>query len=136
VLLALVGVAVAIGMRRRGKTAPSNELPLAVTSTRVAPSAKDEPARRTSEYGPISGASAHGEYGAAPPAKEDALPRSFAHGPMSAADAHGEFASMRADSQAQYASSSAAPESHYASTAAKFTAGLLTGSNYQAFAST
>jgi hypothetical protein len=66
VLLAVVGVAVAIGMRRRGKSAPSNQLPL---STSVAPSpAKDEPPRRSSEHGSISASAAHGEYGAAPPA--------------------------------------------------------------------
>jgi hypothetical protein len=30
-LLAVVGVAVAVGLRRKGKSAPSNELPMVVT---------------------------------------------------------------------------------------------------------
>jgi hypothetical protein len=64
-LVALIAVAVAIGLRRRGKSAPSNELPMAATTRSassnygVAPPPRDEPAVRTSEYGPIS---ARGEY--------------------------------------------------------------------------
>lgn len=61
VLLALVGVAVAVGMRRRRNSAPSNEVPMATTSASVAPLAKDEPLR-TSEYGPISASAPRGEY--------------------------------------------------------------------------
>jgi hypothetical protein len=119
VLLAAVGVAVAIGMRRRAKSAPSDEVPM---TTSVA---TDKPPQRTSEYGPTS---TPGEYGAAPPAK------SFEHGPISVAEAHGEYASMRADSQASLPSSNyerwsdngAAPKSQYASTAAEFTRTTVT----------
>ena len=134
VLLALVGVAVAVGMHyRRRKAGPNNELPLSVTtSTSVATPAKDTSPQRFSEYGPISGAIVHGEYGVAPPAKEGS------YGPMSAADVHGEFASMRADGQ--YANAAAAlstTESPYSSTAVDFTTGLpTTTSNYQAFTPT
>jgi hypothetical protein len=133
VLLAVVGVAVAVGMRRRGKSAPSNETPM---TTSVATG--DEPPRRTSEYGPVSASAVHGEYGAAPPAKDAPPARSCEHGPISAAEAHGEYASMRADSVASLPSSNydrwsdngAAPKSHYAGTADEFTAGLPSGSNY------
>jgi hypothetical protein len=64
-LVALIGVAVAVGLRRRGKSAPSNDLPMAATTSSassnygVAPPPRDAPAVRTSEYGPIS---ARGEY--------------------------------------------------------------------------
>lgn len=113
VLLAVVGVAVAVGMRRRGKSAPSNETPMSVT---------DKPS----------------EYGAAPPAKDAPPLRSNEYAPISAAEAHGEYASMRADSVASLPSSNyerwsdngAAPKSHYADTGAEFTAGLPSGSNY------
>jgi hypothetical protein len=56
VVVALIGVAVAVGMRHRRKRAPSEMAIATVTSASnygVAPPAKDEPPRRTSEYGPI-----------------------------------------------------------------------------------
>jgi hypothetical protein len=56
VFLALIVIAVAVFMRSRRKRAPSNELPMTTASVSnygVAPPAKDEPPRRTSEYGPI-----------------------------------------------------------------------------------
>lgn len=56
VFLALIVVAVALFRRARRKRAPSNELPMTTASVSnygVAPPAKDEPLRRTSEYGPI-----------------------------------------------------------------------------------
>jgi len=121
VLLAVVGVAVAVGMRRRAKSAPSNETPMSATSV-----VTDKPPQRTSEYGQIS---TPGEYGAAPPAKHAPPLHSYEHGPISA----GEYASMRADSQASLPSSNnGAPalKSHYVSTTAQFTAGLPSGSNY------
>jgi hypothetical protein len=62
VFLALIGVAVAVGMRRLGKGAARNDVPMVATTTTsssasnygVAPPAKYEPPVRTSEYGPIS----------------------------------------------------------------------------------
>lgn len=66
VLLAMIGVAVAVGLRRRGKRASTNEVPMVTPTTTgsasiygVAPPAKNEAPVRTSEYGPIS---ARGEY--------------------------------------------------------------------------
>ena len=63
-LLAVIGVAVAVGLWRRRKSASSNELPMVTTTSAsnygVAPPPRDASSPvRTSEYGPIS---ARGEY--------------------------------------------------------------------------
>jgi hypothetical protein len=98
VLLAVVGVAVAVGKRCRRQSAPNNEVPMA-SKDGAAPNESPAP-QRTSEYGLMSAAAPRGEYasmradshevpmatsnyGAAPPPKD-------ARG--------GEYASMRADS--------------------------------------
>jgi hypothetical protein len=60
VLLALIGVVVVVGLRRRCKSAPSHELPTAVAVARSSTAsncgaARDAPPpARTSEYGAIS----------------------------------------------------------------------------------
>jgi hypothetical protein len=99
-LLAVVGVAVAVGKRCRRRSAPSNEVPMAGAVPNESPVPQ-----RTSAYGLMSAAAPRGEYASMRADGHD-VASSYAAAPP-AKDARDEYASMRADS-------------HYAKSAVEF----------------